>query len=106
MTVSNSCETKILKFDDAVGVLLSEEARKKSSKSAETSRSALSVDWRGRSTNREKKKKVTSPNLNQEEKIPSRGVSGVGDVVRKGTFRGTTSRRRMEKAKVKKEGSP
>ena len=38
-----------MKFDDVVGILLSEEARRKSSKSAETSGSALSVDRRERS---------------------------------------------------------
>jgi len=39
-----------------VGVLLSKEARRKSSWLAETSGSALSVDWRGNSGNRDKKK--------------------------------------------------
>jgi len=43
-------------FDDAASVLLNEEACKKSSGSAETSGSALSVDRRGRPMNREKKK--------------------------------------------------
>ena len=43
-------------FDDAASVLLNEEACKKSSGSAETSGSALSVDWRGNSGNRDKKK--------------------------------------------------
>jgi len=37
MAVSNSYETGTLKFDDAVGVLLSEEACRKSSSAAETS---------------------------------------------------------------------
>ena len=40
MAVSNSYGTGTLKFDDVVGVLLSEEARRKSSGSAETSGSA------------------------------------------------------------------
>jgi len=55
MAVSNFCETRTLKFDDVVGVLLSEEARIKSSGSAETSKSVLSIDRRGRSMNRDKK---------------------------------------------------
>jgi len=37
MAVSNSYETGTLKFDDVVGILLSEEACKKSSGSTETS---------------------------------------------------------------------
>ena len=45
-----------MKFDNAVGVLLSEEARRKSSGAAETSGSFLSFERRGRSMNREKKK--------------------------------------------------
>jgi len=45
-----------LKFNDVVGVLLSEEVRRKSSESAETSGSALSVDRRERYGNRDKKK--------------------------------------------------
>ena len=44
MSVSNFYGTGILKFDDVVGILLSEEARRKSSGSAETSGSTLSVD--------------------------------------------------------------
>ena len=58
MAVNNSCGTGMLKFNNVVGVLLSEEARRKSSGSAETSGSALSVDRRGRSKNRDKKKKL------------------------------------------------
>ena len=46
IAMSNSCGTETLKFDDAVGVLLSEKARRKSLGSAETSESALSVDRR------------------------------------------------------------
>jgi len=56
MVVSNSCGTKTLKFNDAVGVLLSEEAHRKSSGSTETSGSTPSVDQRGRLVNRDKKK--------------------------------------------------
>jgi len=56
MAVSNSCGTGTLKFDDVVGVLLGEEACRKPSGSAETSGSVLSVDRRGRSRNRDKKK--------------------------------------------------
>ena len=44
MAVSNSYGTETLKFGDMVGVLLSEEACRKSSGAAETSGSALSVD--------------------------------------------------------------
>jgi len=55
MVASNYYETGTLKFDDAVCVFLSEEARRKSSGLAETSRSAPSVDRRGRLMNREKK---------------------------------------------------
>ena len=55
MAISNSCETETLKFDNMVGVLLSEEVCRKSPGSAETSGSALSVDQRGRSGNREEK---------------------------------------------------
>ena len=43
-----------------VGVLLSEEAHRKSLGSVETSGSALSVDQRGRSGNRDKKKNERS----------------------------------------------
>jgi len=59
MAVSNSRGIGTLKFDDAVGVL-SEKARKKLSGSAETSGSTLSVDWRGRLMNKEKKKNGNS----------------------------------------------
>ena len=55
MAVSNFCGTGTLKFNDALDVLLSEEARGKLSGSAETSGSVLSVNQRGRSTNRKKK---------------------------------------------------
>jgi len=58
MAVTNSCRTKTLKFNNVVGVLLSEEARRKSSGSAEISGSALSIDQRGRSGNRDKKWEV------------------------------------------------
>ena len=47
MAVSNSiCGTNVLKFDDVVGVLLSEEMQRKST--GETSNTALSVETRGR----------------------------------------------------------
>ena len=101
IVVSNSCGTRILKFNDVVGVLLSEEARRKSSWLAETSGSALSVDWRGNSGNRDKKK-------NGMVKIQiGRGTSkstvrDVGGVVRWGIFRRTTSRR-MEKVKARRK---
>ena len=57
VAVSNFCRTRTLKFDDEVSVLLNEEACRKSSGSAETSGSSLSVDRRGRPMNREKGKK-------------------------------------------------
>jgi len=65
MAVSNFNGIRTLKFDDAVGVLLSEEACKKSSGSAETSGSALSVDRRGRPMNRDKKKNDISRSKSQ-----------------------------------------
>ena len=102
MTVSNSCETKILKFDDAVGVLLSEEARKKSSKSAETSRSALSVDRRGRSTKREKNGKSKSKSRRRNSK--SRGVR-CWRCGKKGHIQRDYKQKKDGKGKSKKEGS-
>ena len=65
MAVSNSCRTGTLKFDDTMGVLLSEEVHKKSSGSAETSKNALSVDRRGRPMNRDKKKNDISRSKSQ-----------------------------------------
>ena len=56
MAVSNFCGTGTLKFNDALDVLLSEEAHRKLSGLAETSGSVLSVNQRGRSANRDKKK--------------------------------------------------
>ena len=47
MAVSNSCEIRTLKFDNAVGVLLSKMVRKKSSSMAEISGSALSIERKG-----------------------------------------------------------
>ena len=100
MAVRNSCGTETLKFDDVVGVLLSKEARTKSSGSAETSRSALSVDRKGRSENRDKKK-MRGQNPNREEVYPSQGVLDVGGVVRWGIFKRTASRR-IEKTKARR----
>ena len=94
--VSNFYETRTLKFDDVVGVLLSEEARRKSSRSAETSRSAPSVNRRGWSGNRDKKR-IRGQNPNRGELHPSQRV--LGGVVRWGIFKKTVSRRRMEKTK-------
>ena len=97
MAVSNSCETGTLKFDDAMGILLSEEAHRKSSGEAKTSRSALSVDLRGRPMNKEKEKNNKSKSKlgrsNSKLKAP-----GIGGAVRMGILR-TVSRRRMSKAK-------
>jgi len=45
---------------------------------------------------------MTDPNPNQGEIFPSQGVSDVGGVVKRGIFRGTTSRRLMEMAKTKR----
>ena len=76
MAVRNSCGTRTLKFDDAVGVLLSKEARSKSwtSASAETLGSALSVDRRGRPMNREKKKNDKSKSKSGRDNSKSWGV--------------------------------
>ena len=75
-------------------VLLSEETCRKSSRLAETSKSALSVNQRGRPVNR-KRKRIENPS-------PNRGVLGLGGVLKRGIFRRTTSRRRMEKAKERR----
>ena len=66
IAVSNFCGTKILKFDDAMSVLLSEEAHRKSSSAPETSGGALSVEMRGRSMNRKKKKNSKSKSKFEE----------------------------------------
>jgi len=81
MVVSNSCGTGNLKFDGVVGVLLSEEARRKSSGLAETSGSALSVDRRGTSGNRDKKKNGKPKSKSGKGTFKSRGQD-VGGVVR------------------------
>ena len=74
---------KNLEIDDAVGVLLNEEAHRKSSGSTETW-SALNVKRRGRPMNKDKKKMTNpNPNPNQEEVFSNRGVLGVGGVVRR-----------------------
>ena len=56
MAMRNYCGIETLKFDNTVGVLLSEETRMKSLGSAEISGSALIVDQRGRPMNKDKKK--------------------------------------------------
>ena len=73
MALSNSCRTKILKFNDVMSVLLSEEARRKSLASAETTGSVLSDDWKGRSGNKDKKKNGRSK-FKLGEVHSSRGV--------------------------------
>jgi len=73
MAVSNSYGIKILKFDDMVGVLLSEEVRRKSMGAAKTSGSALSVEKRRRSMNKEKKKNIKSQSKS-ERQIQIKGV--------------------------------
>ena len=72
--MSNSCETGTLKFDDVVGVLLSEEACKKSSRLDETSGSTLSVDRKGRSGNKDKKKNERSKFKSEKATSKSRGA--------------------------------
>jgi len=59
--------------------------RKKSLGLAKTSGNALSIDQRGRSMNRDKKR-MTNPNPNQGEAISSKGMSDVGSVVKMGIF--------------------
>jgi len=56
MAVRNSYGSGTLKFDDTMGVLRSEEVRRKSSRSAEVSKSAPSIDRRERSGNKDKKR--------------------------------------------------
>jgi len=94
MVVRKSYGTGILKFDDAMGVLLSEEALRKSSGSAEISDSALSVDRRGRPMNRDKKKNDKSKSKSGRGNFKSRGA-GVGGAVRRGIFRGLQMSRRV-----------
>ena len=72
MVVSNSYGTRTLKFDDLMGVL-SEETHMKSLRSAKTSEGALSVDRRGRSGNKDKKKNGRSK-FKLGEVHSSRGV--------------------------------
>ena len=74
-----------MKFDNVVGILLSEKVHMKSLGSAETSGSALGVDRRGRSWNRDKKKNG-GRNLNRGEVQPSQEVQDVGGVVRYSIF--------------------
>ena len=88
MAVSNSCETGTLKFNDVMGVLFSEEVHKKTSRSAETSGSALSVNLRGRSGNRDKKKNGRSKSKS------GKGIS---------KLRGTRCRRCGEMGHVQKD---
>ena len=100
MALSNSCGTGTLKFDDVIGVLLNKEARKKSG-AAKTSGSALSVDQRGTPTNRDEKKN-SRPKSKLGKVFPSQRVQNVSGAVKMGIFRGTASRRKMEKEKAKR----
>ena len=61
-----------MKFDYVMGILLSKEARSKSSGSAKTSGSALSVNRIGRSLNREKKKNEKFKSKSRRENSKSR----------------------------------
>ena len=101
IVVSNFCGIETLKFDDVVGILLSEEARRKSSRSTETSGSAMSVDQRRKTTNREKKKNGKSKSKSRKENSKLR--PSVGGVVIRGIFRVTASRKRTKKAKEKRK---
>ena len=73
MAMSNSCETETLKFNNVVGVLLNEEARRKSSGWLRH-RDALSVDRRWRSRNRDKKKNGRSKSKSGRGTSKSRGA--------------------------------
>ena len=94
MKMRNTCVIGTLKFDNMVNIFLSEEARK-------TSGSALSVDWRGRSGNRDKKKNERSKFKLGICTSKSRSV-GFNGAVRWGIFRRTVSKR-MEKVKAKRK---
>jgi len=100
MEVSNSYGIGTLKFDDTVGVLLSEEARKKSSGAVETLGSALSV--RKSKVNEQRKKRIANSNLNLREAIPDQDVPGVGIAVRKGHIQRDCKKKRMEMGKAKR----
>jgi len=63
-----------LKFNDVVGVLLSEDACRKSSGFAETLRSTLSVNQRGRRRNKEKKKNERSKSKSGKDTSKLRGA--------------------------------
>ena len=74
MAVRNFCGTGNLKFDDALGVFLSEEAHRKSLGLAETSRSALNIEKRGRPMNRKKKKNDRSKSKSERGNSKSKGT--------------------------------
>ena len=77
MAMSNSYGTRTLKFDNVMGVLLNKKARRKSSRSNETSGSALCVDRRGKPKNIDKKKNGRSKSKSGRGNSKSRGVGGV-----------------------------
>ena len=83
------------------GCISQQETRRKSSGSAETSRSALSVDQRGRPMNREKKKNDKSKSKSGRGYSKSRGT-GCWAIERRGIFRGSAIKRRTGKAKAKR----
>ena len=78
LAMSNSCRIETLKFDDTVGVLLSEETRKKSSDVTETSGSVLSMERRGRSMNIEKTS-TPSQDLGKKSKLKGAGCWQYGE---------------------------
>ncbi|WP_219824435.1 hypothetical protein, partial [Enterobacter cloacae complex sp. 4DZ1-17B1] len=70
MAVSNSISgTNTLKFDDVVGVLLSEEMRRRST--GESSSAALSVETRGRLKKRFKNQKGRDPSRRSKSRTKS-----------------------------------
>jgi hypothetical protein len=84
MVVSNFVfGSNTLKFDDVIGVILSEKIHKKSSGSTSTSCSVLNVERRGISKEREKNLKVMGTHEENQRTICSNPKKGkiVGTVV-------------------------
>ena len=93
-----------MKFDDAVCVLLSEKAHRKSSGAAETSRSDQSVKREGSSMNREKKKNNKFKSKFERSKSKSRGV-GCWQCDEKGHFQRDCKQKKDGGSKGKKKDS-